>query len=146
MKKTYITIECVLLCCFFLLLSMRLLWAEEIVFITHKTVSDQILKKTIKNIYLGKKTKWDNHQKIVFYTLNSENIHDAFSSQYMNKTSQQFNNYWKRQVFTGKGSIPKSTHSIDEMIEWVENTPGAIGFIPKQEIKNNNIRVIYVND
>ena len=32
-------------------------------------------------------------------------------------------------VFTGKGSLPRLFESEEELVQFVRNTPGAIGFI-----------------
>jgi ABC-type phosphate transport system substrate-binding protein len=38
-------------------------------------------------------------------------------------------NYFRTLVFTGKGSPPKSFATTDEIIQYVANTEGAIGYV-----------------
>jgi len=123
------------------------LFAEENVkFILNKKIDDPISSSVIKKIYLGKISKWKNYQRIKFYMLESETITETFTKQYLGKNKRQFFNYWKRQVFTGKGSIPKTLKSIDEAIKIVSDTQGAIVYIPDQKIDNEHIRVVSLSN
>ncbi len=90
---------------------------------------DSLSKKDIKKIFLGKKTKWDNGKKIVLATMTKGDTHAAFLKKYTGKTEAQFKNFWKKQVFTGKGQMPKKFADTEKVIEFVAKTPGAIGYI-----------------
>jgi hypothetical protein len=51
-----------------------------------------------------------------------------FLKDYVRKTPFQFKNYWKKQVFTGKGRMPKAFKQIEDEINFIANTEGAISF------------------
>jgi ABC-type phosphate transport system substrate-binding protein len=104
--------------------------AGEVVVICNKSVpADSLSKDEIKKIYLGKKTAWDNGQKINFVTLKAKEVHDLFLKEIINKTATQFKTYWKKMVFTGKGTIPKDFDTEANLIAYVAATEGAIGYI-----------------
>ena len=42
--------------------------------------------------------------------------HSDFLRMYVGKTPQQFKNYWKSQVFTGRGKAPEAFTSPDELM------------------------------
>lgn len=90
---------------------------------------DTIDQATLKDIFLGKKTTWDNGESIEFVTLNDGDTHSAFLAAYINKTPSQFSSFWKQQVFTGKGKMPKSFESEGALLEYVTGKAGAIGYI-----------------
>ena len=103
--------------------------AGDVVVIANPSVYETTLsKKDICNIYLGEKTTWNDSSKITFVVLTGD-THDTFLKSFVNKTEAQFNTFWKKQVFTGKGSPPKELNSDQAMVEFVAQTRGAIGYV-----------------
>ena len=86
----------------------------------------------VMNIFLGKKVSWDNGQKITFVTLNEGESHKQFLREKLKKNPQQFKNYWKKMLFTGKGVIPRSFPDDAGVIDFVSQNEAAIGYISKQ--------------
>ena len=104
--------------------------AENVVIIGNADVSDSSLSsEDLRNIFLNKKTRWSDGKKIVFVTLRASDTHNAFLKQYIRRTVSQFRNFWKKQVFTGKGKMPVSFATEKEMVDFVSRTEGAIGYI-----------------
>ncbi|MBN1625650.1 MAG: substrate-binding domain-containing protein, partial [Deltaproteobacteria bacterium] len=109
-------------------------YAGEIIVIGNKSISESALKKQdLKNIFLGKKSTWSDNKKIVFFIQNNSSVSDQFFSEYINKSSAQFSSYWKEKVFTGQGTPPKSFSSDEEMVQFVSQTDGAIGYVSSSE-------------
>jgi len=110
-------------------LSTTLLLADTVVVANAGGSDDAVASSDIKNIYLGKKTKWSDGTKVVFVTLKSGDAHKAFLKQYVKKTPAQFKNYWGKLVFTGKGKAPKSFSSEEKMLAYISKTKGAVGYV-----------------
>jgi len=103
--------------------------AETVYVIANINVADTSLTQTeIQNIYLGKKDKWNDNQKINFTALSGGPCHETFLKQHVGRSDFQFQNYWKKQIFTGQGQPPKSFASDAELIDYVSRTSGAIGY------------------
>jgi ABC-type phosphate transport system substrate-binding protein len=120
-----------------ILLIPNMVIAGDIVIICNKSVAESNLsKQDLKNIYLGKKTTWSDNKKIVFVTQDNSNVSDQFLSEYVNKSSAQFSSYWKEKIFTGQGTPPKSFASDKEMIQFVTQTEGAIGYVTAESLDN----------
>ncbi|ABW67800.1 hypothetical protein [Desulfosudis oleivorans] len=103
--------------------------AETVYVVANINVSDSSLTQTeIQNIYLGKKDKWNDNQKINFTALAGGPCHETFLKQHVGRSDFQFQNYWKKQIFTGQGQPPKSFASDAELIDYVSKTSGAIGY------------------
>ena len=103
--------------------------ANDVVVITNKSVSTTTLTKNdLSKIYLGKKSSWNDGSSIKFVVLTGD-THAAFLKDYIGKTESQFSTFWKKQVFTGKGSPPKEFNSDQAMVEFVAQTTGAIGYV-----------------
>jgi ABC-type phosphate transport system substrate-binding protein len=117
--------------------------AGDVTVICNKSVSNSsVSKQDLKNIYMGKKTTWNDNKKIVFVVLDNSNVNDQFLSSYINKSAAQFSSYWKEKVFTGQGTPPKSLVSDKEMIQFVTQTDGAIGYVSSGEALDNVKKLI----
>jgi ABC-type phosphate transport system substrate-binding protein len=106
-------------------------WAADVVVVANKNVSQSALSAdNLKAIFLGQMTTWQNGAKLEFVTLkdNSE-VHEEFLKKFIGRSPAQFGNYWKQQVFTGKGRMPKQFDSESQLIDFVSSTEGAIGYV-----------------
>ena len=101
-------------------------------------------KKELKNIYLGKKTKWNNGNRIAFFIYESSELHNSFLKLYIGKSASQFNNYWKKIVFTGKGKFPKKVKNETELLTIINETPNAIGYVGNTA-DVNIVKILSVN-
>ncbi len=118
----------------------------DIVLISNNTViTDSVTKDQVKKIFLGDMTKWSEGTSIKFVIMNKSDVHKEFVKQYTRKSTSQFQRYWKHQVFTGKGSIPKSFNTESELIDYVAKTEGAIGYVSSKPT-NDSIKVIIISD
>ena len=118
--------------------------AGDVVIITNESVPVSTLgAKDVKQIFLGNKTVWDNGDKIVFVVQDRTDASDTFLKTYVQKSSSQYNNYWKKQVFTGKGKAPKSFSSDQELVQFVSETAGAIGYV-SSGAETGNVKTIAV--
>lgn len=116
-----------------------LAFAEEVVLVVNGSVPDQALTKDeVKAIFLGEKTKWSDNSRITFVVLKVPEVMDTFMREFVGKSSFQFDNYWKYQTFTGKGSPPRSFDDVDALIDFVSKTPGAVGFVPRDTPLNSS--------
>ena len=104
--------------------------AGDVVVIANKNVpANALTRDEVKDIFLAKKTQWDNGAKINFVTLKKSQIHDDFLKEYLQKSSSQFERYFRTLVFTGKGSLPKAFDKEDQLVGFVSSTDGAIGYV-----------------
>jgi len=119
--------------------------AGDVVVIANKNLPPSFLTgDEVKDIFLAKKTQWDNGQKINFITLKDCDTHREFLKQYLQKSSSQFERYFRTLVFTGKGSIPKAFDSEEQLVGFVSSTDGAIGYVSRGT-NTDSVKVITVN-
>jgi ABC-type phosphate transport system substrate-binding protein len=81
-----------------------------------------------KDIYLGRKTAWDDGSKIIVVLVEAGDSNDALMK-ILGKSQSQFITSWKKLVFTGKGIMPDMVKDDAAVVEAVAKTPGAIGFV-----------------
>lgn len=100
----------------------------------------------VELIYLGKKTLWDSGQRVVPVLVNEESEESKqFLENVLKKTVSQYRAYWKRRLFSGGGTVPKTFRSSGEVIEFVSKTPGAIGVVHSGS-KDNRVKVIEISN
>lgn len=102
----------------------------QVTIIVNKTVNvTQLDRETVERIFLGKKSQWSDGTKVIPAVLKSGNVHKQFVKKYLDRDASQFSTYWKQAIFTGRGVPPKSFETEAELIDFVSETPGAIGYV-----------------
>jgi len=101
----------------------------EPIIIANPKVSDQSLNSgDVKNIFLGKKTKWKDGNPIILVILKEKDTHKQFLAKYVKFTPSQFDRYWKTLAYSGRGKYPKKLPP-GEALEYIAATDGAIGYV-----------------
>ncbi len=120
--------------------------ADVVIIINSKSDVSSIDKNTIKDIYLGKKTKWSDDTQVMFVTLQKGAIHQTFLKKIVKKNPSQFKSFWRQKLFLGKtGKLPIVCESMDEVINYVAANPGSIGYISStNDISNGRIKQILI--
>ena len=100
---------------------------------------------SIRNIYLGKKTKWDNGEKIVPVCLKEGELCNDFLHEYVKKTIDGYDGYWRQRIFTGKGVPPMAFETENEILQYVSRNSFAISYVSAQtEIDTFSVRTLTV--
>ncbi len=127
MKKHWVLLAAMFVVLFFITTVSS--YADILIVCNSRVVDTTLSKNDIKDIFLGKKTKWSDKTKVHFATLNDEDVHKLFLKKYIKKTASQYRNYWKQLIFTGKGKAPKKFDSVEKMLKHIAVTDGSIGYI-----------------
>ena len=89
-----------------------------------------ISQAEIARIYLGKKTFWDSGARIQPSLLDEKSpLTESFLEENLKKTVRQFRAYWKRHLFSGQGTAPKTFASSKQVADFVAANPGSIGIV-----------------
>ncbi len=103
---------------------------EDVVLIGNSSIKDTVLtEREVIKIFLGKKIAWDDNTRTVVAFQKKPAVHNAFLKRYIHQSPSMFANFWKRQIYTGKVSSPKYVTNDQEMIRYVSETEGAIGYV-----------------
>lgn len=107
--------------------------AGDIIVIGNRSVpASQLNAKDIKNIYLGKKKLWENGMKVAFVMLKDGDVTKRFLKSYVKKNPGMFNKYWKKKMFTGAGNPPIVFEREKDLVKYVAETKGAIGYVSSE--------------
>ena len=104
----------------------------------------EIDKDQLSDIFLKKISKWNDKKKIVPVNLNAEsNTRQSFAKSVHNKSVNAVKAYWQKKIFTGKGVPPVEKRSNAEVIAFVRENAGAIGYVSlKANVKD--VKVVKV--
>lgn len=98
----------------------------------------------LEMIYLGKKTLWDSGQRIVPVLVNEESEESKqFLERVLSKSVSQYRAYWKRRLFSGGGTVPKTFRNSAEVVDYVSKTPGAIGIV-QPGTKDSRLKIVEI--
>jgi hypothetical protein len=104
--------------------------AADIKVIANSSVgASAVSSDELKGVFLGTKTSLSDGSHVEPVLLKSGAVHEAFLKEYVGKTDDALNTYYRSLVFTGKGSMPKAFASDAEVVSFVEKTKGAIGYV-----------------
>lgn len=117
--------------------------AADTLFITNPSGPDTISTGDVKAILLGNKTKWNTGGIVKLAVLDSGATHEAVIQEFTARSADQFEKFWKKQVFTGKGVAPDVFKTDAEMVDFVARTPGAFGYI-SPATATNGVKVLTV--
>jgi len=129
----------------FQIVSTSCVHAIDIKIIVHSNVQDAISVKDIRNIFLGKKTQWNNNSRIRFVLLTEEKTYRTFITHYVRKTLYQYRNYWRKKVFTGTGMMPIMYNDCSQCVDYVHRTKGAISFVPLNCTVSDGVKEIILD-
>ena len=117
--------------------------ADDIIVVANPDVpSDTLAQDEIQSIFMGEIVKWSNNQMITVVILKDEEVHNRFLKKYIKRTVFQFNNVWRRILFTGKGKPPIRMASEGALLEYVSKTSGAIGYVSSGLMGTKTVKVV----
>ncbi|MDO8445054.1 MAG: hypothetical protein Q7T53_02945 [Deltaproteobacteria bacterium] len=129
----------------FLFLSISQAHAAEIAVIVNASgplVS--VSEADIADIYLGEK-RFQDDIKIVPLLYPEGAAKEAFLRETVRMTQKEYKLYWTKKIFQEGTPIPKTPASPADIINTVKETEGAIGFLPKEILKDlSGIKIIMV--
>lgn len=58
----------------------------------------------------------------------------SFLESLLGQNDEQYTAYWLVRRYVGKGAPPKEVADIGEVLDYVRNTPGAVGYLPLSSV------------
>lgn len=112
------------------------------VIIVNPQNSNEITKKDVKRIFLGKKGTFADGKKALPITFaEGDDTRAVFLKSVLRKTESQYVSYWSKLVFTGAGVPPQEVKSMQEMKELVATNPSTIGYID-ESLVDGTVKVV----
>ncbi len=89
-----------------------------------------ISQKELAMVFLKKRKRWDNGTNITPIDQKpNAKVRETFSIEVFEKKVATIRSYWQKAMFSGMASAPDEKDSDMDVIEYVKNNKGAIGYI-----------------
>ena len=119
--------------------------AGQIVIVNSSNSVTQLSKAALRNIYLGNTSTWENSKQIVIIDYVADNqLRNSFSELYLNLSPKRVSMIWIKASLSGKTIPPKVFHTEDEIIKFVSENEGAIGYLGKASNLPQNIKIVQI--
>ncbi len=111
-----------------------LLRAQDVIIVANGRLPVvEITEAQLRDIFTGARTRFDNGTRAVPVLLKGGPVHEVFLHRHLGDTPDEFRVRWRKAVFTGQGSMPKEFVSETELLNYVEATAGAIGYVSRTQ-------------
>lgn len=108
--------------------------ADGVVVIGHPALR-QVDLETIEKIYTGKLIQVGNIFVVAVNADAGSNVRERFLQAFLKQDEGKYTGYWRVRRSIGQGKPPRElTRSID-VINFVNSTPGAIGYISEADVQ-----------
>jgi hypothetical protein len=108
--------------------------ASDFMIIGNETGIKSASFKYIQSIFRGKYSTWNNRQPVIIVLPSKKNASVAdVAKQVYETTLTGMQKFWLSQVFQGRSNPPIFLDNDQEIINYVEENPGAIGIIRTSE-------------
>jgi ABC-type phosphate transport system substrate-binding protein len=84
---------------------------------------------TLQKVYLGKVVEVDGRPVTPVNLAKGNKLRQAFMAQYMTEDDEKFVAYWTVRRYIGKGMPPREFTTVEQQLEFLRATPGAIGYV-----------------
>lgn len=104
---------------------------KDAVIIANQAVEvSSVTSSELRDIYLGHKRRWSNGDNLRFVICHQIGFIESFLDRYIGMTRRQYNDYWKKLVFSGRSRAPESYYSPEQVLRVVQQDPTAVGIVP----------------
>jgi ABC-type phosphate transport system substrate-binding protein len=104
-----------------------------------------ISKSEVSDYLLKKKTKWSSGEKVAPIDQSDKSvIREDFSKEVLGKSVGAVKSYWQQAVFAGTGTPPVEKKSDAEVVEFVKENTGAIGYV-SAGASTSEVKVLTIN-
>jgi hypothetical protein len=86
-------------------------------------------EEILQRIYLGKVVEVNGHPVIPVNLAKGTQLRRKFMEDVLSQDDDKFIAYWTVRRYIGKGSPPREFPSVESQLEYLRNTPGAVGYV-----------------
>ncbi len=104
----------------------------------------------LRDLYLGKRRFWANRSRVRAVDLiekktsEEKTAYTRFAQSFLGKNPAALKNYWIKMIFSGAGQPPKQLVSAAEVIEYIANDEGGIGYLYADQV-TDEVRVVAIS-
>ena len=129
--------------CFLLIFIINISNAQVAVIANKSVQAEKISKTELLDFYTGDVKEWEDEQRVYVFDLKIKSETRKNFYAYLGKSSSRMKSIWMKNLLSGNGEPPPALDSEAEMLEKIENTKGAIGFINYEKV-NDKVKVLTI--
>lgn len=103
----------------------------DLVLVAHPSVGvDSIARSQVARFFLRQATTWPGgeHVKPVDQVRTTA-VREEFTREVLRRTLSEIETFWTQAIFSGRAVPPPQKKNDDEVLAYVRDTPGAIGYV-----------------
>ena len=89
---------------------------------------------TLEKVYTGKVIEVEGKPVTAVNANSGSTLRNRFLQVYLNQDEDKYTAYWTVRRYIGKGASPREMSSSADVINFVQSTPGAIGYIDEADV------------
>lgn len=101
--------------------------------IAHPSVS-KADQQTLQRLYTGRVVSINQQLALPLNLAPGDPVRRQFLDAVLGQTEEQYVGYWLVRRYVGKGAPPQEFGSLEEMLNYIATTPGAVGYVPLARI------------
>ena len=113
----------------------------DVVVIVHPSNKAAIDDDAISKLFLGQLKTFPSGAAAIPVDQKNAATSEEFHLKVLNKSDKEVRKLWARQIFTGGLQPPPNLDDDDAVLQYVANTPEAIGYIQASKV-NNKVKVV----
>ena len=98
---------------------------------------------TLQKVYLGKVVEVDGHPITPVNLAKGSTLRNAFMQRYLTQDEEKFTAYWTVRRYIGKGTPPREFATIEQQLQFLQSTPGAIGYVDDSIELRQGLRMLF---
>ncbi len=109
--------------------------------------TEKLTKQEISKLFLKKIKQWEGTNETVLPVdlVEDSPVRAKFSKDIHERKVSSIKAYWQKQIFSGRGVPPEEKKSDAEVLEYVSENSGAIGYISESaEIEEYEVKVLEI--
>jgi hypothetical protein len=122
-------------CFLIFLIAIANVATAEVVIIGHENVP-KIDVVAVQKIYSGKFISVDGVNVTPVSLKTGAAQRGEFLKLFMNQDEEKYTAYWTVRKYVGKGTPPNEVETTDDVIKFIQSTPGAVGYLDESEVKD----------
>jgi ABC-type phosphate transport system substrate-binding protein len=105
-------------------------------------------KKEVSNLFLKKVSKWSNGESVQPLDLvETSPVREKFSREIHGRKVSSIKAYWQKQIFSGRKIPPPEKKSDLDVIAFVQDNAGAIGYVSSRvNLSSRGVKIIQVKN
>ncbi len=105
-----------------------------------------VSRTELSKILLKKVTRWDHGQPVEAVDQGgSEEVRKVFTKEIHGRSVTAIKRYWQGKIFSGKGVPPPELASDGEVVQFVKDRPGGIGYV-SGDVRLDGVKVLVITE